>query len=68
MESSSKRLELSFLREKSAEAATRDGGSTRVRRGLVCGGSTFLNQSGGSLAELLKRDFQRTKFLRAQFR
>jgi hypothetical protein len=29
MESASKRLELSFLREKSAEAATSDGGSTR---------------------------------------
>src|SRR5258705_13754297 len=36
--------------------------------GLAWSRSTLLHQRGGALAELLKRDFQRTKFLRAQFR
>src|SRR6202162_4091824 len=35
---------------------------------VSAGCSTLLHQPSGALAELLKRDFQRTKFLRAQFR
>ena len=39
-----------------------------IKRGLAWSRSTLLHQRSGALAELLKRDFQRTKFLRAQFR
>jgi hypothetical protein len=39
-----------------------------IKRGLAWSRSTPLHQRSGALAELLKRDFQRTKFLRAQFR
>src|SRR5260370_3781234 len=39
-----------------------------INRGLACSRSTLLHQRSGALAELLKRHFQRTKFLRAQFR
>src|SRR6266481_5069855 len=39
-----------------------------IKRGLAWSRSTLLHQRSGALAELLKRHFQRTKFLRAQFR
>jgi hypothetical protein len=39
-----------------------------IKRGLAWSRSTLLHQRSGALAELLKRDIQRTKFLRAQFR
>src|ERR1700730_3156176 len=39
-----------------------------IKRGLAWSRSTLLHQRSGALAELLKRNFQRTKFLRAQFR
>src|SRR6267154_4327397 len=41
---------------------------SNIKRELAWSRSTLLRQRGGALAELLKRDFQRTKFLRAQFR
>jgi hypothetical protein len=39
-----------------------------IKRGLAWSRSTLLHQRSGALAELLKRDFQRTKFLHAQCR
>jgi hypothetical protein len=42
--------------------------ASAAKRGLAWSRSTLLHQRSGALAKLLKRDFQRTKFLRAQFR